>query len=270
MFKMFKIFRNIGLISLMFLSFIYTEKLVSVVKEYDEIMIEIKNNESKYKIDSIDAIIEENTIIPGIKGKKIDINKSYSKMKQYGKYDERLLTYEEVLPSNLLENNKDKFIISGPNKNKVSLIFLVNNKDNIDNIIKILGERKVNFFIDNNWANKNEQKIIDLIKQGYIFGNLNYNNKTDNLIKKIAKQNNSYCYTEEKNESILKNCLSNYTIVPNIIIKNNTLLELKKNLKNGSIISISNIDETVLKLMINYIESKGYEIVNLEKLFEES
>ena len=41
---MFKIFRNIGLISLVFISFIYTEQLVSVVKEYDEIMIEIKNN----------------------------------------------------------------------------------------------------------------------------------------------------------------------------------------------------------------------------------
>ena len=39
---MFKIFRNIGFITLVLVSFIYTDKLVSVVKESDNLMIEIK------------------------------------------------------------------------------------------------------------------------------------------------------------------------------------------------------------------------------------
>ena len=39
-----KLFQIIGIISFMGISFFYTEKTVSVIKEYDNLMIEIKNN----------------------------------------------------------------------------------------------------------------------------------------------------------------------------------------------------------------------------------
>ena len=48
-----KLFQIIGIISLMGFSFFYTEKTVSVVKEYDTIMIDIKNVEKKYKKDAL-------------------------------------------------------------------------------------------------------------------------------------------------------------------------------------------------------------------------
>ena len=44
-----KLFQIIGIISLMGFSFFYTEKTVSVVKEYDTIMIDIKNVEKNYQ-----------------------------------------------------------------------------------------------------------------------------------------------------------------------------------------------------------------------------
>ena len=104
------------------ISFIYTKSLVSVVKNYDDIMIKIKQEKNKYYIKPIEAIIKNDTIIPGIKGKEVDINKTYSKMKRYGKYEESLIVLKDIEVKNHID--KDKYIISGnKNKNMVTLIF---------------------------------------------------------------------------------------------------------------------------------------------------
>ena len=106
-----KFFCILGSITLVILSFIYTEKTVNVIKEYDDIMISIKSENKNYRIDAVDAIIKDNTIIPGLKGREIDENKSYSKMKRYGSYNSSLLEYNEIIPSISIENNFDKYII---------------------------------------------------------------------------------------------------------------------------------------------------------------
>ena len=108
-----KLFESLGVITLICLSFLYTEKTVEVVKEYDEIMIEIKKQNKNFKVNAIDAIIDNNTIIPGLKGKKINEDKSYSKMKRYGKFNSNLLEYEDILPTISIKNNLDKYVISG-------------------------------------------------------------------------------------------------------------------------------------------------------------
>ena len=53
-------------------------------------------------------------------------------------------------------------------------------------------------------------------------------------------------------------------IIPNIIGNYN---EIKNNLSNGSIILLENTDN--IKLIIKYINSKGYNIVPLSKLLTE-
>jgi hypothetical protein len=277
---MHKLFRNIGLITLVLACFLYTEKLVLVVKEYDDIMIEINEKKDNYYVPATEAIIEEDTIIPGINGKEVDTNKSYTKMRQYGKFEEKLLQYEIVEPENLLKNNLDKFIIKGSNKQEVSLIFLIDNIDKIDNIINILEKYdiKADFFLDSSLYNK-EDKIIEIINKNNEIGNLgykgNYDNekfyKMDTTIKKIVNQKISYCYTENKDKDILNICFKekNYTIVPTIIIKDNNIIELKKNLEKGSIISINSVNDTTITQIIKYIESKGYEIVKLSSLLSE-
>ena len=65
-----KLFNAIGIICLVIISFIYTEKTVMVVREYDDIMINIKKQKN---IEKIDSIIIEDTIIPGILERKINI-----------------------------------------------------------------------------------------------------------------------------------------------------------------------------------------------------
>lgn len=279
-----KFFCILGSITLVILSFIYTEKTVNVIKEYDDIMISIKSENENYKIDAVDATIKDNTIIPGLKGREIDENKSYSRMKRYGSYNSSLLEYNDIIPSISIENNFDKYVISGnKNKNMVSLIFLVTKEDNIDNIIKILDSKNIkgNFFIDGTWAQNNEQKLIEIIQNGHNAGNLGtdgtYNDSTyswlDTIIKKIAKQEIGYCYNEIDDLTALKLCAmyKNYTIRPNIIVKNYPLTEVKKSIQSGSIISFK-INETLekeLPSIINYIQSKGFTITTLNEHLSE-
>ena len=45
-----KLFEAVGFITLICLSFVYTEKTVNVVKEYDDIMVTIKEKNEEYKI----------------------------------------------------------------------------------------------------------------------------------------------------------------------------------------------------------------------------
>lgn len=279
-----KFFCILGSITLVILSFIYTEKTVNVIKEYDDIMISIKSENENYKIDAVDATIKDNTIIPGLKGREIDENKSYSKMKRYGSYNSSLLEYNDIIPSISIENNFDKYIISGnKSKNMVSLIFLVTKDYNIDNIIKVLDTKNIkgNFFIDGTWAQNNEQKLIEIIQNGHNVGNLGtngtYNDSTyswlDTIIKKIAKQEIGYCYNEVDDITALKLCAmyKNYTIRPNIIVKNYPLTEVKKNIQSGSIISFRLTDtlEKELPLIINYIQSKGFTINTLNEHLSE-
>ena len=71
-----KVFQMIGLISLTCFSFFVTEQTAIVVSDMDEIMIEIKNKKDDYKTNPIDAIINNNTIIPGVSKREVNVNKS--------------------------------------------------------------------------------------------------------------------------------------------------------------------------------------------------
>lgn len=275
-----KLFQIIGFISLIGFSFFYTEKTISVVKEYDDIMINIKSVSNKYQKDYIDASIVGNKIIPGVSGVKVDLNRSYSKMKRYGSFEESLIVLKKVNPSILLEKNKHKYIISGnQNKKMVSLIFLVDANSNIDNIINILDKKGVkgNFFVDGKWLEKNSNLVPILIRENHVIGNLSYNNDyldssfvwMETIIEKIGKQSVGYCYTEVENKDIIDTCKlnDNYTIMPSIVVKNSPYMEVRENLKSGSIISfkINSRLEEELPIIINFIKSRGYKIENLNE-----
>ena len=274
-----KFFSLLGLITLFIFSFYYTEKTVSVVKEFDEIMIEIKEFANTKKVDSENATIKEDTIIPGKNGLEVDINKSYSKMRKYGKFNESLLYTEEVTPKKTITNNYDKYVISGnPEKRQISFIFLVKNNDDVEKIVDIANNNNVkfNFFIDNDWLEKNNETVLNLINEKHSIGNIsnnfNYDDPDfawiDTVIKRIGKQNTSYCYLEEKDNDALELCAinKNYTIIPNLILKNNIYTEIKEKVEPGNIISLE-INDSVIKelpVVINYLKSKDFTITNLE------
>lgn len=278
-----KFFEYLGLITLVCFSFFYTEKTTSVVKELDDIMIKIKEVAPNYNVEVKEAIIKENTIIPGISGKVVDINASYQSMRKLGTFNENYLEYENIKPKELLKNNLDKYIISGNNfKKQVSLIFLVDENSKIDSLLKILdkNEIKANFFVDGNWFEDNNDKVIELIKNKHIIGNLSYNRDygnssfiwMDTIIKKVGKQSISYCYkTDDKKDLDTCALQKNYTIAPSLEVEDYPLINLKNNLNSGSIIAFK-INNSLIKemeLIIKYIKSKDLEIVNLETLLNE-
>lgn len=276
-------FEIIGLLSLMCFSFMVTEKTSLVVKNTDEIMIKIKEESINYFKESEDAIIKDDSIIPGICGKKVNIDKSYKNMKKYGIYNEELYIYDEVLPKISIKDNIDKYIIGGnPKKRLISLIFYLENDEKIDKIINVLNKNniKANFFIDEKWLSSNTSLVLELINNGHIIGNLSNNldysspsfEYINTIIKNIGNQKNGYCYYTNNKEN-LKICsmLNNYTIKP-IEIKNNPYKEVKTNLKTGMIFSFKINDklEREIGLIIEYIKSKGYKIVTISDLIEEN
>lgn len=279
-----RLFQVIGFVSLICLSFFVTEKTVSVVREYDEIMIAIKEKKQSYEIAAQDATIKGNTIIPGKKGKTIDENKSYSKMKQYGSYNANLLEYKEVTPKISLHQNYDHYVIQGnASLPKVTLLFLIKGETSISEIVKILEEKQIqaNFFIDSIWLEENNDTMLELIQNGYVIGNLSEESAYDNgnfawmntIITKVGKQKQGYCYSERDNDKALKLCAAakNYTIRPNIILKDHITTTVKEQVSNGSILSMvptnKNLEE--LAVMIQTVKNKGFEFVTLRDLLSE-
>ena len=130
-----KILSILGFATLLALNYTITQETKTVMQEQDQIMITIKENLDKYKQDPIDAKIENNTIIPGINGKEIDINETYEQMKKIGKFNEKYIKYKQTKPKITQEFQYDKYIISGnKQKNTISLIFIVKENDKIENI----------------------------------------------------------------------------------------------------------------------------------------
>ena len=151
-------------ILLVIFSFYYTNKIIELLKNQDPIMKEIKSRSDKYRIKSKDAIIIDDSIISGKMGKEVDYNKTYSKMKQYGAYNESLTVLKEVKPTISIEDNYDKYIISGnKEKREVSLVFKVLKDTDINKILSILDNNKVyaTFFIDGTYLENN----INVIKK---------------------------------------------------------------------------------------------------------
>lgn len=279
-----RFFEILGFLSLVCFSFFYTEKTIDVVKEVDDIMITLKEQAPKYQVKAENAKIDGKFMTPGISGKIVNLQKSYEEMKHYGKFHPNLLVYDKVSPEISIKNRYDKYIQTGnPKKRQVSFLFIVDEKGNPSPIIEILKDKKVTgtFFIDGSWLEKNQNELVSLIEGKFTVGNYSYRGNyghesfvwIDTIIKRVGGQKQSYCLVEKENKKALSTCKlqKDYTIYPNIIIKENPYSELTEQVESGSII-LMRLDAQVKKelpLMITYLKQKGYEIVNLEQLLEE-
>ena len=270
-----KLIKLLGLICLICFTFIYTEKIIDVSINQDEIMIKLKEIENDYKTEPIDAIIENDTIIPGQIGKSINIENSYKEMKKIGYFETSLIKYENIYPTISIYNNYNKYIISGNNKSKqVSLIYIINNNKTIDNILNIVNTKQIpiTFFIDSSFLNNNIEIIYSLKDyEIYNYGNNGTYTKdnliiTNNIINNKSNNNSIYCLFLNKNQDSLNNCANNkmFSIIPSITGNYNNI---KNNISNGSIIHITNTQE--LPNIIDYIKNKGYDIVTLSNIIKE-
>ena len=261
-----KFMERIFIILLISFSFFYTDKIINMINHKDPLMKEIESLKSEYDVLPVNAITYNDTIVPGIKGREIDLDKSYDNMKIGGILREDALVFKDLYPTSSINNNIDKYIIKGSSsKKEVSLIVILNNNidkiKNIDNITIFINHKDI--------TGSNIKKLKD--KEIYTYGNNGVYNKeiltSDNtLINTLSNNKSKYCLVKEKNDSILDICSENnmYTIIPNIY---GEYYNIKNNLSNGSIILLNNLNN--IDIIIKYIESKGYEIVGLNKLLSE-
>ena len=271
-----KIFKISAVLLLVGFSFFYTEKVTMIARNSDPIMRAIKKEENNKKVSNVNPVINKDEYIMGINGCKIDVDKSYSKMRSVGEFKEELIVMKET------SNDKDltdKYVIGGNNKEKnVSLIFIVN-KDIDSKLTDYINDKniKVNYFIDGKYLEENMITVKFLSENSniyYLGENEEYSDENmlyhNNLISMNGSNEPKYCFTSDKDNNTLKLC-NDYDMVTikSDIIKDNIYKRIKDKLNNGVIFAIDsdNIDE--IKVSINYILSKGYNIISLEDLLSE-
>ena len=271
-----KIFKISAVLLLVGFSFFYTEKVTMIARNSDPIMRAIKKEESNKKVSNVNPVINKDEYIMGINGCEIDVDKSYSKMRSVGEFKEELIVMKET------SNDKDltdKYVIGGNNKEKnVSLIFIVN-KDIDSKLTDYINDKniKVNYFIDGKYLEENMITVKFLSENSniyYLGENEEYSDENmlyhNNLISMNGSNEPKYCFTSDKDNNTLKLC-NDYDMVTikSDILKDNIYKRIKDKLNNGVIFAIDsdNIDE--IKVSINYILSKGYNIISLEDLLSE-
>lgn len=277
-----KIFQFIGLFTLICFSFFYTEKVVTVLNEQDPIMVEIENKKDNYYVEPIDAIIKDNTIIPGIMGHKVNINKTYNNMKKIGFFSEKNFIYNDIKPSISINNNYDKYIIKGNNKkNSISLLFIIKEDKYLEDLIDIAKNKNItiNLFMTTDYLNNNISKLYKLThSEIYNYGSNGTYQKDliilgNNIINRNTKNTSSYCLTKEMFSNTLNICSKSkmHTIYPNKIINNNFYSNIKNDINSGDII-LFELNKNMLEelnTITDFIKKKGINIVGLKELLSE-
>lgn len=275
----------LGVLVLACFSFYYTDQAVDIVKRNDPIMKSIIANKESFYVDPMSAIINQDEMVIGMNGKEVNIDKSYQNMKKINSYNESMLVFDEVIPNISINNNYDKYIISGNiNLSRVALVFKVDDISYVDIVNNILLDKNVvaTFFIDGSIIENNMEKVLELASNNNEIENLGYDGRytvgkfawTNNMISSLTNKDTKFCYTDYKNISILDLCsdYKMYTVKPTTSIKNYPFITVKKELENGSIISLNLNDITIKELptIISYIKQKGYDLLTLEQLINEN
>lgn len=254
-----KCFKLIGIISLLSFSFFLTDFVTELAINSNPLMQSIKKSGNNYNVCSVNATIENNTIIPGIKGKKVNEMESFINMKDFGIFNINYLIYDDVIPDISIENNKDKIIISG-NKNIRQVSILV--KDN-SNIIEYNNKNNIKY---SKLINSNDK--LDIYENINICSNSKDFNNLDILLNK-NELNKKICIL---NYSNIEECRENeyYIIKPSIVYSNSNYVNKLNDINSGSIILLNdNLSINNYKLLIEYLKNKDLEIVYLSELIKE-
>lgn len=172
-----------------------------VTNAEESLYAEITERAEDYNIKPQDAQIHKVwRKMPGLNGLKVDIEKSFEKMKKKGSFDESLLVYQEVEPDVKLKDLPESPIYRGhPDKQMVSFLINVSwGEDYIPSILNTLKkhEVKATFFVEGKWAQKHMDLVKMIQEEGHEIGNHAYNHPDMNRIsnteirEQIVKTNN--------------------------------------------------------------------------------
>jgi len=253
------LFKYIGIISVLLFSFYYTEKMSNVVINNSSLVMQINNSVDKYNTLPVNAIVDNNYIIPGINGSNVNVIKSYNKMKSLEVFNETYLVYDKVVPKVSLENNKDKIIKNG-NRMKNSVSILVENNVDVIEYSKnknIQITRLIDYDSYDKYA-KYEQINNDFNNYKKVEKLLNNNNLNKNICI-INSSNLDFCKENKK-----------YLVDKTIELNNYNLSNIKNNIQSGYIIYVNDfVNITDYKILIKQIYYQDLDIISLSALITE-
>ena len=240
-------------------SFYFTDKVMVYINNKNPIMQEIVLNKDKYKVEAVNAIIEDNTIIPGVNGKEVDVNKSFNKMENYGYFNELYLIYSKSAPLLSLNDYKDKIIIKGnPKKRMISLVI-----DHNDEVIDYLKQKNIKYTLIG--------KIEDNIDTSIEYINGESDNKlfsNFNSLLNHKKVNSKLCMVEKSNLELCKK--KKYYLFKYSINLDDDILSNINKISSGDIVYISSsVSLNKVKSLLNEIARIDLEINYLSKLISE-
>ena len=230
--------KYICLFFLVIFSFFYTKKISDIIINHTSLMKQIKSSAYLYETKSVDAIVIDDKVIPGMYGIKIDYQKSYYKMRDQNTFSSSKLVYKEIKPNISIENNKDLIITKGrSDKKKVAIIFS-NNK---------------------NLLSKTNLKLTRVINKNIKPSSFEY--ITNNSDIKVSSH---ICYKTK----IVK-CPNNYyQVTPTYIIKK--YLDIKGKTSSGDLIFVSDeMSNSDFKMLLKEISYRDLQVDYLSNVLSE-
>lgn len=230
------------------------------MRQKDPIYETIEDVVDKSNTNFVNAIIEDSTIIPGINGLAVNVDKSFQKMKSFGAFNKYYLIFDQVKPEISLEDNKDKIIKKG-NSKKRSIAFVLEENESIK---EYFTKEKIQASLLVTTESFKRDSTFEQINADY----KNYK-ATEGLLDSI-KQNKNLCIINNYNESL---CRKNqkYLIKPTLELNSYNIASIKNKLESGSIIYLKkDVKVDDVKLLVQQAKYKGLSIIYLSDLIIEN
>ena len=252
-----QIFKYIGIFSLVLFSFFYANNIAIFMRSKTDLMKKIRDNEKSQKIAYVNAVINDDYIIPGINGLAINIEDSYNNMLKVGTFDDNYLIYDEIAPSISLQDNLKK-IIKKANPLKESIALIISDKELLEYSLK--NNITINYLID-------KDSLINVDNVELINNESNYFYEVERFLNK-SNRNKNICIINDYNKKI---CESNgkYLVLPTYTINESNLAHYISEIDNGDIIRIDNMSLTSFIILINKIKYRNLRFDHLSDLISE-
>lgn len=223
-------------------------------------MTQINSKKEEMYVNFVDSqIIDDLYIIPGMNGREVNINRTYSNMQEERVFNEKNIIFDQIKPEVSLEDNKDKIIIRGNElKNSVSLLFESNGE-----LAKYMHQN--NYVVD---------LLISREEYDFNYELINHAKSRDtymNIDKYLskAKRNKNLCVTF--NDEIPEICEGKYVVKPTLTITHANLSSEKSKIASGEIIVIKDsLTLAELNIVLNQIKYHDLKVVALSELIQET
>ena len=271
--------------------------------EDDPLYTEIVEKSIAYEEEAEDAYIDQVwKKMPGRNGLKVNVEKSYERMKERDTFQESFLVFEQVKPDVTLKDLPAAPIYRGhPKKQMVALLINVSwGTEHIYPILNTLKEHdvKASFFIEGKWAKENIELVKAIAEQGHLIGNHAYNHpdmarltaqenteqikQTNEILKAITEETVEWfappsgSYTEEvvkiAHDMNMQTILWTVDTIdwknPSVSVMNQRVM---RNIHPGAMILMhpTKSVEQGLDALIEEIKEAGYKLDTVERLLSE-